>query len=64
MRVTERLRHLEMIVSFTDYELHGFARGFDGRDEVTRLPLELRRFQRSVTDDDRSIEFIEMPLGA
>jgi hypothetical protein len=32
MRVAERLRHLEMVVSLADYKLHRFARGFDRRD--------------------------------
>ena len=49
MRVTELLRHLEMVVTLADYKLHRLARSFDCRDEVSRLALKLRRFQRSVT---------------
>jgi hypothetical protein len=64
VRVTEGLGHFVMVVSFTDYKLHRFARRFDRGDELTRLSLKLRRLESSVTDDNGRVEFVEMPLGA
>jgi hypothetical protein len=62
--IAEGFRQFEMVVSFGDDELHGFACGFDRRGELAGLALKLRRLEGSVSDDDGRFQFIEMALSA
>ena len=62
--IAESFRQFEMVVSFGDDELHGFACSFDRRGELAGLALKLWRFERPMRNHDRRIQFVEMALSA
>jgi hypothetical protein len=48
IRIAERFRQFEMIVSFGNDEPYGFAGSFDGCGEIPGLALKLRRLEGPV----------------
>ena len=47
-----------------DQELYRFARGLHCGGEITGLALKLWRLERTVCDDHRSVQVVEVALGA
>jgi len=64
VRIAEGFLHFEVIQRFADNELDRFAGGFYRGRELAILSLELRSLPRTISDDDRRVEFVEMPLRA
>src|SRR5207247_376823 len=63
VRIGESLDDLEVVVPLADEEGRRLAGGPDRGREVARLPLELRRLERALGDDDGRVEPVEAALG-
>ena len=64
MGIAESFRQFEMVISFGDDELHGFACCSYRGGEIAGLALKLRRLEGSMSDDDGRLQSIEMALSA
>src|ERR1051325_10258935 len=62
--IRHRLLHLEVVVAVAHDEVDRLSGGLDGGGELARLALELGRLERTVADDERRVQLIQMALRA